>query len=39
MSKGDKMTKKKRKVSVAQPNNNINNETAKTDIESRDLEE
>jgi hypothetical protein len=39
MSENDKMTKKKRKVSETQPNNYTNNETAKTDIESRDLDE
>jgi hypothetical protein len=39
MSENDKMTKKKRKVSVTRPNDNTDNETAKTDIESRDLDE
>ena len=33
------MTKKKRKVVATQSDNNKNNEIARTDIESRDLEE
>jgi hypothetical protein len=37
--RGEKMTKKKRKVAATQSDNNTNNEIARTDIESRDLEE
>ena len=39
MNEPDRMAKKKSKYNVTQADDIVNNEIAKTDIESRDLEE